>query len=110
MATIEARGLRKSYGRTVALDGIDLRVEEGRILGLIGPNGAGKTTALHAILGLTPYQGELKVLGLDPWTDRDRLMLDASFIAARASGTSSDPVSVVYVPAALIRGRTPSCR
>ena len=81
MATIEARGLRKSYGRTVALDGIDLRVEEGRILGLIGPNGAGKTTALHAILGLTPYQGELKVLGLDPWTDRDRLMLDASFIA-----------------------------
>jgi len=81
MATIEARGLRKAYGRTVALDGIDLRVEEGRILGLIGPNGAGKTTALNAILGLTPYQGELKVLGLDPWTERDRLMLDASFIA-----------------------------
>jgi ABC-2 type transport system ATP-binding protein len=81
MASIEARGLGKAYGRTVALDGIDLRVEEGRILGLIGPNGAGKTTALHAILGLTPYQGELKVLGLDPWTERDRLMLDASFIA-----------------------------
>ena len=81
MASIEARGLRKTYGRTVALDGIDLRVEEGRILGLIGPNGAGKTTALHAILGLTPYQGELNVLGLDPWTERDRLMLDASFIA-----------------------------
>jgi ABC-2 type transport system ATP-binding protein len=81
MATIEARGLRKAYGRTVALDGIDLRVEEGRILGLIGPNGAGKTTALNAVLGLTPYQGELKVLGLDPWTERDRLMLDASFIA-----------------------------
>jgi ABC-2 type transport system ATP-binding protein len=81
MATIEARGLRKAYGTTVALDGLDLRVEEGRILGLIGPNGAGKTTALHAILGLTPYQGELQVLGLDPWTERDRLMLDASFIA-----------------------------
>jgi ABC-2 type transport system ATP-binding protein len=81
MAVIEARGLRKSYGRTVALDGVDLRVEEGRILGLIGPNGAGKTTALNAILGLTPYQGELKVLGRDPWKERDRLMLDASFIA-----------------------------
>jgi len=81
MTCIEARGLRKAFGRTVALDGVDLRVEEGRILGLIGPNGAGKTTALNAILGLTPYQGELKVLGRDPWKERDRLMLDASFIA-----------------------------
>jgi ABC-2 type transport system ATP-binding protein len=81
MACIEARGLRKSYGGTVALDGIDLRVEEGRILGLIGPNGAGKTTALNAILGLTPYQGELNVLGRDPWTERDRLMCDVSFIS-----------------------------
>jgi len=65
----------------VALDGIDLRVEEGRILGLIGPNGAGKTTALNAILGLTSYEGELKVLGRDPWTVRDELMRDVSFIA-----------------------------
>src|SRR3954469_13757248 len=81
MATIEARGLRKSFGTTVALDGIDLRVEEGRILGLVGPNGAGKTTALNAILGLTPYQGELKVLGRDPWNARDQLMRDVSFIA-----------------------------
>jgi ABC-2 type transport system ATP-binding protein len=81
MASIEARGLRKSFGPTVALDGVDLRVEEGRILGLIGPNGAGKTTALNAILGLTPYQGELKVLGRDPWTERDRLMRDVCFIA-----------------------------
>src|SRR5918996_1419689 len=81
MATIEARGLRKVFGTTVALDGIDLRVEEGRILGLIGPNGAGKSTALHAILGLTPYQGELKVLGRDPWTERDELLRDVSFIA-----------------------------
>jgi len=56
MACIEARGVRKAYGATVALDGMDLLVEEGRILGLIGPNGAGKTTALNAILGLTPYQ------------------------------------------------------
>jgi ABC-2 type transport system ATP-binding protein len=81
MATIEARGLRKVYGTTVALDGVDLRVEEGRILGLIGPNGAGKTTALNAILGLTPYQGHLRVLGRDPWTERDQLVREVSFIA-----------------------------
>ncbi len=81
MACIEARGLRKAFGTTVALDGIHLRVEEGRILGLIGPNGAGKTTALNAILGLTSYQGELRVLGRDPWTERDQLMRDVCFIA-----------------------------
>src|SRR5246500_4467712 len=81
MACVEARGLRKTFGSTVALDGIDLRIEEGRILGLIGPNGAGKTTALNAILGLTPYQGELKVLGRDPWNERDQLMRDVCFIA-----------------------------
>jgi ABC-2 type transport system ATP-binding protein len=81
MACIEARGLRRVFGATVALDGIDLRVDEGRILGLIGPNGAGKTTALNAILGLTPFQGELKVLGRDPWTDREQLMRDVCFIA-----------------------------
>jgi ABC-2 type transport system ATP-binding protein len=81
MACIEARGLRKSFGTTVALDGLDLRVEEGRILGLIGPNGAGKTTALNAILGLIPYQGELRVLGRDPWSERDLLMRDVCFIA-----------------------------
>jgi len=81
MACIEARALRKAFGKTVALDGIDMRVEEGRILGIIGPNGAGKTTALNAILGLTPYQGELHVLGRDPWRERDALMRDVSFIA-----------------------------
>ncbi|MGB2636446.1 MAG: ABC transporter ATP-binding protein [Candidatus Acidiferrum sp.] len=81
MACIEARGLRKAFGTTVAVDGIDLRVEEGRILGLIGPNGAGKSTALNAILGLTQYQGELRVLGRNPWTERERLMCDVSFIA-----------------------------
>ncbi len=81
MACIEARGLRKTFGTTVALDGIDLRVEEGRILGIIGPNGAGKTTALNAILGLTSYEGDLKVLGRDPWASRDELMRDVSFIA-----------------------------
>src|SRR4030081_1877781 len=81
MASIEARGLRKTYRTTVELDGINLRVEEGRIVGLIGPNGAGKTTALNAILGLTPYQGELRVLGRNPWTERDQLMNDVCFIA-----------------------------
>jgi ABC-2 type transport system ATP-binding protein len=81
MPVIEARGLRKAYGTTIAVDGIDLRVDEGRILGLIGPNGAGKTTALNAILGLTSYQGELHVLGRDPWAARDQLMRDVCFIA-----------------------------
>ena len=81
MATIEAHGLRKVFGTTVALDNVDLRVEEGRILGLIGPNGAGKTTALNAILGLTSYEGNLTVLGRDPLTNRDELMCDVSFIA-----------------------------
>src|SRR4051794_36366596 len=81
MATITAQGLRKAFGTTVALDGIDLQVEEGRILGLIGPNGAGKTTALNAILGLTSYDGNLTVMGRDPWTAREELMRDVSFIA-----------------------------
>src|SRR5258708_7788851 len=81
MACIEARGLRRVFGATVAVDGIDLHVEEGRILGIVGPNGAGKTTALNAILGLIPYQGELRVLGRDPWAERDRLMSDVCFIA-----------------------------
>jgi ABC-2 type transport system ATP-binding protein len=81
MSCIEARRLSKTFASTVALDGVDLTVEEGRILGLIGPNGAGKTTALKAILGLTPYEGELTVLGRDPWTQRERLMRDVCFIA-----------------------------
>jgi ABC-2 type transport system ATP-binding protein len=81
MPCIEARGLRKTFGTTVALDGVDLRVEAGRILGIIGPNGAGKTTALNAILGLTSYDGQLSVLSRDPWSARDQLMRDVSFIA-----------------------------
>jgi ABC-2 type transport system ATP-binding protein len=83
MATtvIEARGLTKSYGKTRALDGVSFTVEAGRIVGLIGPNGAGKTTALKAILGLTSFQGELRVLGRDPYADRDELMRDVCFIA-----------------------------
>jgi len=81
MTVIEARSLRKTFGKTIALDGVNLRVDEGRILGLIGPNGAGKSTALNAILGLTEYQGELRVLGRDPWDERDQLMRDVCFIA-----------------------------
>jgi ABC-2 type transport system ATP-binding protein len=81
MTVIEARGLRKAFGSTIALDGVDLHIEEGRILGLIGPNGAGKSTALNAILGLIPYQGELKVLGRDPWIEREQLMRHVCFIS-----------------------------
>ncbi len=81
MAYVEARGLRKSYGATVALDGIDLHVEEGRIVGLVGPNGSGKTTTLNAIVGLTSHEGHLTVLGRNPWTDRDQLVRDVCFIA-----------------------------
>ncbi len=81
MTVIEARGLRKAYGATVALDGVNLRVDEGRILGIIGPNGAGKSTALNAILGLTSYEGEMRVLGRDPWKERDALMRDVCFIS-----------------------------
>lgn len=81
MACIEARGLRKTFGTTTALDGVDLKVEGGRILGLIGPNGAGKSTLLNAVLGLIPYEGDLKVLGQNPWQSRDHLMRDVCFIA-----------------------------
>jgi ABC-2 type transport system ATP-binding protein len=80
MTCIEAHGLRKAYRTTVALDGIDLHIDEGRIVGLIGPNGAGKTTALNAIVGLTSFEGELRVLGRDPWAERDALMRDVCFI------------------------------
>ncbi len=78
---IEARGLRKTYGGVVALDGVDFTVRPGRIVGLMGPNGAGKTTALKAILGLTDFDGELRVLGRDPRRERDRIMEEVCFIA-----------------------------
>jgi ABC-2 type transport system ATP-binding protein len=81
MSVIQARGLSKSFGRKVALDSVDLTVDARRIVGLIGPNGAGKTTALNAIVGLIPFDGELNVLGCNPWRERTRLMLDACFIA-----------------------------
>ncbi|HYF22241.1 MAG TPA: ABC transporter ATP-binding protein [Caulobacteraceae bacterium] len=81
MAVIRARNLRKTYGETVALEGIDLEVGEGRIVGLLGPNGAGKSTALQAILGLVSHEGDLRVLGRDPWVERGPLMRDVCFIA-----------------------------
>ena len=80
-AVIEALGVTKNYGATRALDGVTFSIEAGRIVGLIGPNGAGKTTALKAILGLTTFSGELRVLGLDPRTERDALMREVCFIA-----------------------------
>jgi ABC-2 type transport system ATP-binding protein len=80
-AIISARGLTKRYGRTVAVDNIDLDIPPGRIVGLIGPNGAGKTSALKAILGLATFEGDLSVLGKDPSRDRASLMKDVCFIA-----------------------------
>jgi ABC-2 type transport system ATP-binding protein len=78
---IEARGLTKNYGTTRALDGVSFSIQPGRVVGLIGPNGAGKTTALKSILGLATYEGDLRVLGRDPYSDRDALMQDVCFIA-----------------------------
>ena len=80
-AVIEARHLGKSYGALRALDDVSFTVEPGRIVGLIGPNGAGKTTALKAILGLTRFSGELRVLGRDPCRERDALMREVCFMA-----------------------------
>ena len=78
---VSARGLTKRYGRTLAVDHIDLEIPPGRIVGLIGPNGAGKTSALKAILGLATYEGELRVMGKDPSRQRAALMEDVCFIA-----------------------------
>ena len=80
-AVVNANGLVKAYRNKRALDGAAFTIPAGRIVGLIGPNGAGKTTALKAILGLIPFQGDLKVLGKDPRTERDALMNDICFIA-----------------------------
>ncbi len=80
-AVVSARGLRKAYKNKLALDNTQFEIGAGKIIGLIGPNGAGKTTALKAVLGLIPFEGELKVLGRDPRTQRDDLMNDVCFIA-----------------------------
>ena len=78
---ITARNLRKAYRSKLALNDTSFDIEAGRIIGLIGPNGAGKTTALKAILGLVPFEGDLKVLGMDPRKQRDELMNEVCFIA-----------------------------
>jgi ABC-2 type transport system ATP-binding protein len=80
-AVISARGLTKRYGNTVAVDNISFEIPAGRIIGLVGPNGSGKTSTLKAVLGLVPFEGELKVLGFDPCTQRDQLMEQVCFIA-----------------------------
>ena len=80
-AVVSAKGLTRRYGKTIAVDNITFDIPAGRIVGLIGPNGSGKTTALKAILGLSPFEGELKVLDLDPRTHRDELMQQVCFIA-----------------------------
>jgi len=80
-AVITATGLTKQYGRQAALNGVNFTINSGRIVGLIGPNGSGKTTTLKAILGLTPFEGNLSVLGRDPRTERELLMNDVCFIA-----------------------------
>ena len=84
MNTVEISGLSKQYGKSSVLDGIDLSIPAGRIVGLVGPNGAGKTTLLRSILGLTDSAGRLDVLGLDPRTQRKQVMRDTAFIADTA--------------------------
>ncbi|MCP4270632.1 MAG: ABC transporter ATP-binding protein [Gammaproteobacteria bacterium] len=78
---IKATGLSKSYGSLKALDNVDFSINAGRIVGLIGPNGAGKTTAIKTLLGLTNFDGDLNVCGLDPRSQRHTLMQQVSFIA-----------------------------
>ena len=80
-SVLSATALSKHYGKQAAVDGIDLDIQPGRIVGLIGPNGSGKTTTLKAALGLIPFEGELKVMGFDPRTQRDDLMREVCFIA-----------------------------
>ena len=80
-SVVSARNLRKAYKNKLALDDTAFEIPAGRIVGLIGPNGAGKTTALKALLGLIPFEGDLRVLGRDPRTQRDELMNDVCFIA-----------------------------
>ena len=83
-AVIHAQRICKTYGKKIALDNVDLTIPAGRIIGLIGPNGAGKTTLLKGILGLAQVEGSLQVLGLNPFTDRVKLLEDVSFIADTA--------------------------
>lgn len=82
---VSARGLRKRFGKTEVLHGLDFDIPAGRIYGLVGHNGAGKTTTLNALLGLTQCEGRIEVLGLDPFVNRARLMENVAFISDVAS-------------------------
>src|SRR6188474_1469670 len=81
MTCVSARGVTKRFGDRVALNAVDIDVHPGRVVGLLGPNGAGKTTLLHAMLGLLHIEGEMRVLGMDPWHNRTALMRKVSFVA-----------------------------
>ena len=82
---VSARGLRKQFGKNEILHGLDFDIPPGRIYGLVGHNGAGKTTTLNALLGLTSYEGTVRVLGEDPYQKRARLMENVAFISDVAS-------------------------
>ncbi len=81
MSCVIARGVRATLGGQPALKGIDLEINEGRVVGVMGLNGAGKSTLLQALVGLIPVEGELRVLGRDPWRERPALMREVSFVA-----------------------------
>jgi ABC-2 type transport system ATP-binding protein len=82
---VSVRSLKKQFGKTEILHGLDFEIPPGRIYGLVGHNGAGKTTTLNAMLGLTSYEGSVQVLGVDPYAHRARLMKDVAFISDVAS-------------------------
>ncbi len=82
---VQVRGLSKGYGKTKVLHGIDFSIPTGKIYGLIGHNGAGKTTAINTLLGLTNYEGDVRVLGMEPFANRAELMRDIAFISDVAS-------------------------
>ena len=78
---VTASNVSKRFGDIRAVDNVSFEIEKGKIMGLFGPNGAGKTTLLKAVLGLTDCEGQLSVLGLDPFKQRKELMRNICFIA-----------------------------
>ena len=99
---IEVDGIRKVYGRTVAVDAVSFEVNEGEIFGLIGPNGAGKTTTMECVEGLRrPDRGRIAVLSLDPARDsrvlqqRVGVQLQQAQLQKRITVAEADRKSVV---------------